>query len=312
MSDDAPEPLIHARDLVKRFGDFVAVDGIDLDVMPGEAFGFLGPNGAGKSSTMRMIGCVSPPSGGTLRILGLDPRTQGPRIRAKLGVVPQLDTLDLELTVRENLLIYGRYFGLPRAVARERGDQLLDFVQLLDRADDTVEPLSGGMKRRLTIARSLINEPQLLLLDEPTTVLDPQARHVVWDRLFRLKQQGVTLVLTTHYMDEAEQLCDRLVVMDKGRITAEGSPRELIDRYSSRDVVELRFSLDENEIAAEKLGGIGDRVEVLPDRVLLYAADGDGCLAEVHNRGLTPVSVLVRRSTLEDVFLRLTGRSLVD
>ncbi|HEX7105500.1 MAG TPA: ABC transporter ATP-binding protein [Acidothermaceae bacterium] len=312
MSEDLPEPLIHARGLVKRFGDFVAVDGIDLDVMPGEAFGFLGPNGAGKSSTMRMIGCVSPPSGGTLRILGLDPRTQGPRIRAKLGVVPQLDTLDLELTVRENLLIYGRYFGLPRAVARERGDQLLEFVQLLDRADDTVEPLSGGMKRRLTIARSLINEPQLLLLDEPTTGLDPQARHVVWDRLFRLKQQGVTLVLTTHYMDEAEQLCDRLVVMDKGRFAAQGSPRELIERYSSRDVVELRFSLGENEIAAEKLGGIGDRVEVLPDRVLLYAVDGDGCLAEVHNRGLTPVSVLVRRSTLEDVFLRLTGRSLVD
>jgi len=312
MSEDLPEPLIHARGLVKRFGDFVAVDGIDLDVMPGEAFGFLGPNGAGKSSTMRMIGCVSPPSGGTLRILGLDPRTQGPRIRAKLGVVPQLDTLDLELTVRENLLIYGRYFGLPRAVARERGDQLLEFVQLLDRADDTVEPLSGGMKRRLTIARSLINEPQLLLLDEPTTGLDPQARHVVWDRLFRLKQQGVTLVLTTHYMDEAEQLCDRLVVMDKGRFAAEGSPRQLIERYSSRDVVELRFPLGENEVAAEKLSGLGDRIEVLPDRVLLYAADGDGCLAEVHNRALTPLSTLVRRSTLEDVFLRLTGRSLVD
>ncbi|HET9188271.1 MAG TPA: ABC transporter ATP-binding protein [Acidothermaceae bacterium] len=312
MSDDAPEPLIHARGLVKRFGDFVAVDGIDLDVMPGEAFGFLGPNGAGKSSTMRMIGCVSPPSEGTLRILGLDPRTQGPRIRAKLGVVPQLDTLDLELTVRENLLIYGRYFGLPRAVARERGDQLLDFVQLLDRADDTVEPLSGGMKRRLTIARSLINEPQLLLLDEPTTGLDPQARHVVWDRLFRLKQQGVTLVLTTHYMDEAEQLCDRLVVMDKGKFAAEGSPRDLIERYSSRDVVELRFALGENEVAAEKLAGLGDRIEVLPDRVLLYTADGDGCLSEVHNRALAPLSTLVRRSTLEDVFLRLTGRSLVD
>ncbi len=312
MSADAAEPLIHARGLVKRFGDFVAVDGIDLDVMPGEAFGFLGPNGAGKSSTMRMIGCVSPPSEGTLRILGLDPRTQGPRIRAKLGVVPQLDTLDLELTVRENLLIYGRYFGLPRAVARERGDQLLDFVQLLDRADDTVEPLSGGMKRRLTIARSLINEPRLLLLDEPTTGLDPQARHVVWDRLFRLKQQGVTLVLTTHYMDEAEQLCDRLVVMDKGRFAAEGSPRELIERYSSRDVVELRFPLGENEVAAEKLAGLGDRTEVLPDRVLLYATDGDRCLAEVHNRSLAPVSTLVRRSTLEDVFLRLTGRSLVD
>ncbi len=312
MSVDEPEPLIHARGLVKRFGDFVAVDGIDLDVMPGEAFGFLGPNGAGKSSTMRMIGCVSPPSDGVLRILGLDPRTQGPRIRAKLGVVPQLDTLDLELTVRENLLIYGRYFGLPRAVARERGDQLLDFVQLLDRADDTVEPLSGGMKRRLTIARSLINEPQLLLLDEPTTGLDPQARHVVWDRLFRLKQQGVTLVLTTHYMDEAEQLCDRLVVMDKGRIAAEGSPRDLIERYSSRDVVELRFAIGENEVNAEKLTGLGDRMEVLPDRVLLYADDGDGCLELVHDRGVVPLSVLVRRSTLEDVFLRLTGRSLVE
>ncbi|HXR42193.1 MAG TPA: ABC transporter ATP-binding protein [Acidothermaceae bacterium] len=312
MTQGLPEPLIYARGLVKRFGNFVAVDGIDLDVAAGEAFGFLGPNGAGKSSTMRMIGCVSPTSGGTLRILGLDPRTQGPQIRARLGVVPQLDTLDLELTVRENLLIYGRYFGLPRGVVRERAEQLLDFVQLADRAEDKVEPLSGGMKRRLTIARSLINEPQVLLLDEPTTGLDPQARHVVWDRLFRLKHQGVTLVLTTHYMDEAEQLCDRLVVMDKGRIAAEGSPRELIEQYSSRDVVELRFPLGENEVAAEKLTGLGDRLEVLPDRVLLYADDGDGCLDEVHARGVTPVSVLVRRSTLEDVFLRLTGRSLVD
>jgi lipooligosaccharide transport system ATP-binding protein len=312
VPEPAEESLIHARKLVKRFGEFVAVDGIDLDVRPGEAFGFLGPNGAGKSSTMRMIGCVSPPSDGVLRILGLDPRTNGPRIRANIGVVPQQDTLDLELSVRENLLIYGRYFGLPRAVIRQRADQLLDFVQLADRADDTVEPLSGGMKRRLTIARSLINEPQLLLLDEPTTGLDPQARHVVWDRLFRLKHQGVTLVLTTHYMDEAEQLCDRLVVMDKGRIAAEGSPRALIERYSSRDVVELRFQLGENEIAAEKLTGLGDRLEVLPDRVLLYADDGDACLDGVHARGLAPLSTLVRRSTLEDVFLRLTGRSLVD
>jgi len=247
-----------------------------------------------------------------LRILGLDPRRQGPQIRAQLGVVPQQDTLDLELTVRENLLIYGRYFGLPRATIRQRADVLLDFVQLLDRADDKVEPLSGGMKRRLTIARSLINEPQILLLDEPTTGLDPQARHVVWDRLFRLKHQGVTLVLTTHYMDEAEQLCDRLVVMDKGRIAAEGSPRSLIDRYSSRDVVELRFSLGENEVAAEKLAGLGDRLEVLPDRILLYADDGDACLGAAHERGVNPLSTLVRRSTLEDVFLRLTGRSLVD
>jgi lipooligosaccharide transport system ATP-binding protein len=312
MTQEQPESLIHARGLVKQFGQFVAVDGIDLDVAPGESFGFLGPNGAGKSSTMRMIGCVSPPSGGELRILGLDPRRQGPQIRAQLGVVPQQDTLDLELTVRENLLIYGRYFGLPRATIRQRADVLLDFVQLLDRADDKVEPLSGGMKRRLTIARSLINEPQILLLDEPTTGLDPQARHVVWDRLFRLKHQGVTLVLTTHYMDEAEQLCDRLVVMDKGRIAAEGSPRSLIDRYSSRDVVELRFSLGENEVAAEKLAGLGDRLEVLPDRILLYADDGDACLGAAHERGVNPLSTLVRRSTLEDVFLRLTGRSLVD
>jgi lipooligosaccharide transport system ATP-binding protein len=312
MTHDQPAPLIHARGLVKRFGEFVAVDGIDLDVAPGEAFGFLGPNGAGKSSTMRMIGCVSPPSDGLLTILGLDPLRDGPKIRAQLGVVPQQDTLDLELTVRENLLIYGRYFGLPRSVIRERADALLDFVQLLDRAGDKVEPLSGGMKRRLTIARSLVNEPQILLLDEPTTGLDPQARHVVWDRLFRLKHQGVTLVITTHYMDEAEQLCDRLVVMDKGRIAAEGSPRSLIEQYSSRDVVELRFALGENEIAAEKLAGLGDRVEVLPDRVLVYADDGDACLAAAHARGVLPLATLVRRSTLEDVFLRLTGRSLVD
>jgi lipooligosaccharide transport system ATP-binding protein len=312
MTREPIEPLIHARDLVKRFGEFVAVDGIDLDVAAGEAFGFLGPNGAGKSSTMRMIGCVSPPSEGVLRILGLDPRKDGPQIRAQLGVVPQSDTLDLELTVRENLLIYGRYFGLPRAVVRDRADQLLEFVQLHDRADDKVEPLSGGMKRRLTIARSLINEPQLLLLDEPTTGLDPQARHVLWDRLFRLKQQGVTLVLTTHYMDEAEQLCDRLVVMDRGRIAAQGSPRELIDTHSTREVVELRFATGENEAAADKLAGVAERADVLPDRVLLYADDGDATLARVHERGLRPTSTFVRRSTLEDVFLRLTGRSLIE
>ena len=190
----------------------------------GEAFGFLGPNGAGKSSTMRMVGCVSPPTAGTLQLFGLDVDKHGPAIRARLGVVPQEDTLDQELRVRENLVIYGRYFGLSRSDVRARADKLLDFVQLGDRADSKVEPLSGGMKRRLTIARSLINDPEMLLLDEPTTGLDPQARHVVWERLFRLKQQGVTLVLTTHYMDEAEQLCDRLVVMDGGRIAAEGSP----------------------------------------------------------------------------------------
>jgi lipooligosaccharide transport system ATP-binding protein len=304
--------LIHARGLVKRFGDFTAVDGIDVDVRRGESFGFLGPNGAGKSSTMRMIGCVSPPTDGVLRILDLDPRRDGPKIRAKLGVCPQLDNLDLELTVRENLTTYARFFGIPRKVARRRADELLEFVQLGERADSKVEPLSGGMKRRLTIARALVNEPEIVLLDEPTTGLDPQARHLVWERLFRLKQQGVTLVLTTHYMDEAEQLCDRLVVMDGGRIVAEGSPRALIDRYSTREVVELRFTAESQEPFAGKLAGLGERVEVLPDRILLYVSDGDAAVAEVGRRSLSPASVLVRRSSLEDVFLHLTGRTLVD
>ena len=307
------EPLIRARGLVKRFGDFTAVDGIDFELHRGESFGFLGPNGAGKSSTMRMIGCVSPPSGGELSILGLDPVADGPVIRARLGVVPQEDTLDLELTVRENLLVYGRYFGLSRDTIRERTAHLLDFVQLSDRAGDQVEPLSGGMKRRLTIARSLINEPEILLLDEPTTGLDPQARHAVWDRLFRLKQQGVTLILTTHYMDEAEQLCDRLVVMDRGKIAAEGSPRELIGRYSTPEVLELRFDPDRHQVAAEKLASVpAERREVLADRILLYVTDGDATLAGVRALGLEPLTSLVRRSTLEDVFLRLTGRRLED
>jgi lipooligosaccharide transport system ATP-binding protein len=306
------ESLVHARGLVKRFDDFTAVDGIDVDVRRGEAFGFLGPNGAGKSSTMRMIGCVSPPTDGELRILGMDPRRDGPAIRGRIGVCPQLDNLDIELTVRENLTTYARFFGIARKVARARADELLDFVQLTDRANTKVEPLSGGMKRRLTIARALVNEPEMVLLDEPTTGLDPQARHLVWERLFRLKQQGVTLVLTTHYMDEAEQLCDRLVVMDGGRIVAEGSPRALIERYSTREVVELRFNAESQEIYADKLAGLGERLEVLPDRILLYTANGDGALAEVHNRALNPASVLVRRSSLEDVFLHLTGRTLVD
>ncbi len=308
----ADEPLIQARGLVKRFGDFVAVNGIDVDVNPGEAFGFLGPNGAGKSSTMRMIGCVSPPSAGTLRILGMDPVRDGPSIRARLGVCPQQDSLDPELTVTENLTVYARYFGIARNVARERAAELLEFVQLSERAGDKVEPLSGGMKRRLTIARALVNEPDLVLLDEPTTGLDPQARHLVWERLFRLKQRGVTLVLTTHYMDEAEQLCDRLVVMDKGKIVAEGSPRQLIDRHSTREVLELRFGDESLDTFVGKLHGIGDRVELLPDRILIYASDGDAAATAVHERHLAPSSVLVRRSSLEDVFLLLTGRTLVE
>jgi lipooligosaccharide transport system ATP-binding protein len=313
---DAPSAvdsaLIRARGLTKRFGAFVAVDAIDFDVVPGEAFGFLGPNGAGKTSTMRMIGCVSPASDGELAVLGLDPRVDGPRIRSRIGVVPQENTLDTELTVRENLVIYGRYFGMSRAECRRRADELLEFTQLAERANDPVEPLSGGMKRRLTIGRALINEPDLLLLDEPTTGLDPQARHLLWDRLYRLKQRGVTLVLTTHYMDEAEQLCDRLVVMDKAKIVAAGSPRELIERYSTKEVTELRFPVGVQETLDGQLDGLAERIERLADRVLLYADDGEAAAVAVHERGLRPETVLVRRSSLEDVFLRLTGRSLIE
>ena len=302
-------PLIEARDLTKRYGEFVAVDGIDFTVERGETFGFLGPNGAGKSSTMRMIGAVSPASGGTLHVLGRDPERDGPEIRSRLGVVPQDDNLDLELDVGENLHVYGRFFGLPRDEIRRRTDELLEFVHLADRRDSRVDSLSGGMKRRLTIARALINEPELMLLDEPTTGLDPQARHALWDRLYRLKQRGVTLVLTTHYMDEAEQLCDRLVVMDRAKIVAEGSPRELIERYVEREVVELRLG-DRN--GGPSLDGLADHIEVLQDRVVIGTDDGDAVVDQVHARGLEPETVLVRRSTLEDVFLRLTGRSLID
>ncbi len=307
-----PPPLVSARSLTKRFGDFTAVDAIDFDVEPGESFGFLGPNGAGKSSTMRMVGAVSPRTAGELTVLGMDPDVDGAAIRARLGVVPQEDNLDNELPVSENLLIYGRYFDLARSVIRRRIDELLDFVQLSERRDSKVDSLSGGMKRRLTIARSLINEPDLLLLDEPTTGLDPQARHVLWDRLYRLKQQGVTLIITTHYMDEAEQLCDRLVVMDRGEIVAEGSPRDLIATYSTREVLELRFPVGVQESVLDRIDGLAKRAEVLPDRLLLYTDDGDETIADVGRRGLEPESTVVRRSSLEDVFLRLTGRSLID
>jgi lipooligosaccharide transport system ATP-binding protein len=305
-------PVIEARGLTKRFGSFTAVDAIDFSVQRGESFGFLGPNGAGKSSTMRMIGAVSPVTEGSLRVLGQDPATHGPQIRARLGVVPQEDSLDTELTVAENLMIYGRYFDLPRRLLRERIAELLDFVQLSDRRNAKVDPLSGGMKRRLVIARGLINEPDVLLLDEPTTGLDPQARHLLWDRLYRLKQQGVTLILTTHYMDEAEQLCDRLVVMDQGRIVGEGSPRALIEGNVTRDVLELRFAVGAQEHALPRLEGLGKWHEELPDRVLIYTDDGEQTVAELGHRAVEPASTVLRRSTLEDVFLQLTGRTLVD
>jgi lipooligosaccharide transport system ATP-binding protein len=303
--------LIEAQALTKRYGDFVAVDGIDFSVERGETFGFLGPNGAGKSSTMRMIGAVSPASAGRLTVLGLDPGRDGPAIRQRLGVVPQEDNLDLELDVSENLHVYGRFFGLSRDVIRRRTDELLEFVQLNERSQSRVDSLSGGMKRRLTIARALVNSPELMLLDEPTTGLDPQARHALWERLYRLKQQGVTLVLTTHYMDEAEQLCDRLVIMDRARIVAEGSPRDLITQHVPREMVELRFGSQNGDITA-RLEGVGRRIEALPDRIVIGTDDGDATLDEVHARGIHPESSLVRRSSLEDVFLALTGRHLVD
>ena len=306
------ESLVRARALSKSFGEFVAVDAIDFDVLKGEAFGFLGPNGAGKSSTMRMIGSVSPRTSGTLEVMGLDPASQGQAIRARLGVVPQEDTLDGQLSVADNLMIYGRYFGISRRALRPKIDELLEFAQLTERREDMVEPLSGGMKRRLTIARALINDPDLIILDEPTTGLDPQARHVLWDRLYRLKQDGVTLIITTHYMDEAEQLCDRLVVMDKAQIVAEGSPGELIDRYAPREVLELRFPVGVQERVADRIDGVAKRMEILPDRILLYTDDADRSAAELAARQIEPESTVVRRSTLEDVFLRLTGRTLVD
>jgi lipooligosaccharide transport system ATP-binding protein len=306
------ENMIVAKALTKTYGDFNAVDGIDFTVKRGEAFGLLGPNGAGKSTTMRMIGATLQRTGGQLEILGKDPNTHGPEIRAHLGVVPQQDNLDRELKVWENLYIYGRYFGLSRKFLKTKVEELIGFVKLEEKRDVKVDALSGGMKRRLTIARGLVNEPEILMLDEPTTGLDPQARHVLWDRLFRLKEQGVTLVITTHYMDEAEQLCDRLIVMDKGQIMAEGSPADLIRDYSSREVVEVRFGSAKNAEVAPLLSDMGDRVEVLPDRILIYAENGEKILHDITAKGLEPLTSLVRRSSLEDVFLRLTGRTLVD
>ena len=312
-----PEAVISADSLVKSYRikgkpDFVAVDGLSFEVAPGESFGLLGPNGAGKSTTMKMIGAVSTRTSGDLSILGLDPDRHGPDIRSRLGVVPQQDNLDGELNARENLFIYGRYFGLPAAVCRAKAEELLAFAQLEDKATSKVDQLSGGMKRCLTIARGLVNDPRILLLDEPTTGLDPQARHVLWDRLFRLKERGTTLVLTTHYMDEAEQLCDRLVVVDKGRIMAEGTPASLIRAHSTREVLEVRFGSDRNAEVAPRLEGTGERVEVLPDRVLIYTDNGERALERVIELGLEPITSLVRRSSLEDVFLRLTGRSLIE
>ena len=306
------EELIVARGLTKKFGDFTAVDGIDFSVYRGESFGLLGPNGAGKSTTMRIIGATSQRTSGDLTILDKDPEKFGPQIRAHLGVIPQKDNLDEQLTVTENLYIYGRYFGLSNKFIKGKIEELLEFAQLEEKRDAKVESLSGGMKRRLTIARALVSEPDILMLDEPTTGLDPQARHILWDRLFRLKEKGVTLVITTHFMDEAEQLCERLIVIDRGKIMAEGSPTDLIKRYSSKEVLEVRFGSEKNEEIAEKLKDKCERLEVLPDRILLYAEDAEQSLEEIMKSGMHPKTSLVRRSSLEDVFLHLTGRTLVE
>ncbi len=304
--------LVTARGLTKKFGEFVAVDAIDFDVAKGESFGLLGPNGAGKSTTMRIVGATSQRTSGDLTILGMDPEKFGPQIRAHLGVVPQQDNLDMNLSVSENLYIYGRYFGLSRKYLKTKIEELLEFAQLEEKRDAKVESLSGGMKRRLTIARGLVSEPEILMLDEPTTGLDPQARHILWDRLFRLKEQGVTLIITTHFMDEAEQLCDRLIVMDKGKIMAEGSPALLIKEYSTKEVLEIRFGSERNSAMANQLREMCERIEELPDRILLYHEDGEVLLEQIYSAGLHPKTSLVRRSSLEDVFLRLTGRTLVD
>jgi lipooligosaccharide transport system ATP-binding protein len=306
------QSLIHARGLTKKFGDFTAVNGIDFDVVKGESFGLLGPNGAGKSTAMRMIGATSQRTSGDLTILDKDPEQFGPQIRAHLGVVPQQDNLDTQLSVTENLYVYGRYFGLSRKFLKGKIEELLTFAQLEEKRSAKVESLSGGMKRRLTIARALVSEPEILMLDEPTTGLDPQARHILWDRLFRLKEDGVTLLITTHFMDEAEQLCDRLVVMDKGSIMAEGSPAQLIKDYSTKEVLEVRFGSERNSQMAEDLRQLCDRIEELPDRILMYTEDGEELLERVYKKNFHPKTSLVRRSSLEDVFLRLTGRTLVD
>lgn len=306
------EELIVARGLTKKYDNFTAVDHIDFKVFRGESFGLLGPNGAGKSTTMRIIGATSQRTSGEITILGKDPEKFGPEIRAHLGVIPQKDNLDEQLTVTENLYIYGRYFGLSSKFIKAKIDELIEFAQLEDKRDAKVIALSGGMKRRLTIARALVSDPDILMLDEPTTGLDPQARHILWDRLFRLKEKGVTLVITTHFMDEAEQLCERLIVLDQGKIMAEGSPADLIKQYSSKEVLELRFGSENNEIYAEKLRDMCDRLEVLPDRVLLYSEDAEHVLEEATRSGMQPRTSLVRRSSLEDVFLRLTGRSLIE
>jgi lipooligosaccharide transport system ATP-binding protein len=311
VAAERPSLAVRARGLRKNFGRVVAVDNIDLDVPLGGCFGILGPNGAGKTTTMRMISCVSPPSGGLLEVLGQDVGGDRRGLKGRLGVVPQGQTLDSELSVRANLVSFAAYHDIPRREAAERADALLEFVLLADRAGARVDDLSGGMQRRLLIARALVNDPEMLVLDEPTTGLDPQARHLVWERLRSLSRQGKTLLLTTHYMDEAAQLCDRLVIVDHGRVIAGGRPAELVTAHVAPRVVEVR-GCDDDDRVRRAVEDVADDVEAVGDRVLVYGSDGEAIASRVQRAGPGHDGLLLRDATLEDVFLRLTGHTLID
>jgi lipooligosaccharide transport system ATP-binding protein len=306
------ESTLVARGLNKSYANFEAVKGVDFEVYRGECFGFLGPNGAGKTTTMKMIYGAAVPTGGELRVAGLDVRRHEREVKRRIGVVPQENNLDEDLKVKENLLVYGRYFDLPRKLVRQRAEELLEFVQLSERVGAKVEHLSGGMKRRLLIARALINDPDLVVLDEPTTGLDPQARHLVWDKLRELTSKGKTLILTTHYMDEAAQLCDRVCIMEGGRFIAEGAPRSLIEKHVSPEVLELRAEPDALEKLVPLVEGVSDGTDRLGGALLVHTSDSDAVTRRIKESGVAVENTLHRQATLEDVFLKLTGRSLVD
>jgi lipooligosaccharide transport system ATP-binding protein len=310
MTDEA---VVEARGLRKSYGDAAAVRGVDFSVRRGECFGFLGPNGAGKTTTMRMVQAVAAPSAGSLRVLGMDPVSDGKRVRAAIGVCPQSDNLDPDLSVIENLQVYGRYFPQSAAITKKRSEQLLRFVALEEKRERQIVELSGGMKRRLAIARALINEPELLILDEPTTGLDPQARHLVWQKLRELGDRGVTMLLTTHYMDEAERLCDRLVVMHDGLILDAGSPRALIEKHVGHEVLELRMTdAKESEVFGDLALGERPGERAGDVRVLFFERASEISATIVERARAHGVSCLLRNASLEDVFLKLTGRELAE
>ncbi|MCU0861498.1 MAG: ATP-binding cassette domain-containing protein [Methanomassiliicoccales archaeon] len=300
--------VIEAEALTKKFEDLVAVDGISFRIAQGECFGFLGPNGAGKTTAIRMIQCVSPVTSGKLTVLGMDVGGRQREIKALLGVCPQEDNLDPDFTAWKNLLVYARYFGIRREEAEKRAKDLLEFMQLTEKKDVEIPKLSGGMKRRLVIARALMNDPKLLILDEPTTGLDPQARHLIWDKVRELRKRGVTVLITTHYMDEAQQLCERLVIMEKGRILVEGVPADLISRSVGSGVVEVLSPTDGMDAWLRKGEWIYEKAG---DRAYLYT-DDNRSLRERILREFPAANVIIRDATLEDVFLKLTGRGLRD